>query len=253
MNFFAYHTVAERYARCRPYFHPLVMDRIWKYLGLNERLEQALDVGCGTGQSTLALRMLAHSVIGVDISAAMLAEAPSEIGIRYMEAPAEEIPLPDGSIDLITTSLAFHWFDQERFLAEAQRLLKPAGWLIIYNNGFGGQMKGNPTYERWNHEVYLTRYPSPPRNTQPLTAENALRFGLDFVHREHYQNEVSFTAEELAAYLTTQSNVIAAVEQGRETIEEVYTWLLNEIQPLFTISPATFLFGGYIWYLKNDR
>jgi ubiquinone/menaquinone biosynthesis C-methylase UbiE len=252
MNFFSVHRAAERYARCRPYFHPLVTERIWKQLGLERPLDNALDVGCGTGQSTTALRTLAHSVVGVDISAAMLAEAPNEPGIRYVEAPAEAIPEADESFDLITTSLAFHWFDQEKFLGEVQRLLKPGGWLVIYNNGFSGQMKENPAFEGWSNEVYLTRYPSPPRNSQPLTAESAQKFRLDFAHREHYQNDISFTAEELAAYLTTQSNVIAAVEQGSETVEEVYGWLLDQVQPFFVVSPATFLFGGYIWYLRSS-
>lgn len=55
------------------------------------------------------------------------------------------------------------------------------------------------------------------------------------------------------AYLTTQSNVIAAVEQGSESIEAVYQWLAAELSPFFTAESATFAFGGYVWYLQKEK
>ena len=253
MNFFAQASAAERYSRYRPYFHPVVIERIHAYLSLKTQVAQALDVGCGTGQSTWALKRLAKSIVGVDISASMLAQAQASPQIRYLTAPAEAIPLPNESCDLITSSLAFHWFERERFLAETQRLLKPRGWLIIYNNGFLGQMVENPAFTHWHNEVYLPRYPSPPRNAQPLTADQASSFGLDFPHQELYQNQVTFSVEEVAAYLTTQSNVIHAVEQGAERLQAVYAWLVETISPLFAAQSARFAFGGYIWYLCNSR
>lgn len=44
---------------------------------------------------------------------------------------AEELPFPDGSVDLITAASAAHWFDQSRFLAEASRVLKPRGCMAL--------------------------------------------------------------------------------------------------------------------------
>lgn len=251
MNFFAHQTAAERYARWRPYFHPLVIEQIKTYLQSTEPVAQAVDVGCGTGQSTLALKAIAQAIIGVDLSPAMLAVAPQDPALRYIEAPAEAIPLPAGQTDLLTTSLAFHWFDQARFLAEAHRLLKAQGWLVIYNNGFAGQMQGNPAFAQWSRQTYLARYPSPPRQQQALTVEEAHVAGFHFAHQTRYENEVEFTAEELAAYFTTQSNVIAAVEQGKENLADVYAWLVTELTPLFHSAKATFIFGGYIWYLQK--
>ncbi|MFN8493774.1 MAG: class I SAM-dependent methyltransferase [Caldilineaceae bacterium] len=251
MNFFGYQSAAERYAHYRPYFHPLVIEQIKLYLQLVEPVAQAVDVGCGTGQSTFALKAIARSIIGVDLSAAMLAAAPQDPAIQYIEAPAEAIPLPAASADLLTTSLAFHWFDQPRFWAEAQRLLKAQGWLVIYNNGFAGQMKENPAFAQWSNQIYLNCYPSPPRHQQPLTVEEAQVAGFHFAHQTRYENEVEFSVEELAAYLTTQSNVIAAVEQGKENWAEVYSWLVGELTPFFVTDKATFTFGGYIWYLQK--
>jgi hypothetical protein len=147
--------------------------------------------------------------------------------------------------------LAFHWFNQERFLAEARRVLKDKAWLIISNNGFTGQMIENPTFEKWIIQVYERQYPSPPRNSAPMAAEIAQQHGFNFAHEESYQNEVHFTVEQLSAYLITQSNVIAATEQGKERIEDVYLWLNEEMKSFFPNENATFTFGGYIWYLQK--
>lgn len=47
------------------------------------------------------------------------------------EGTAEELPVPDGSVDLLTASSAAHWFDQSRFLAEANRVLKVGGCVAL--------------------------------------------------------------------------------------------------------------------------
>lgn len=70
-NAFAHVTAAERYAHSRPYYHPVVVDQIRQTLRLHAPVHRALDVGCGTGQSTLALLELAQEVVGVDPSPAM--------------------------------------------------------------------------------------------------------------------------------------------------------------------------------------
>lgn len=250
MNYFAHRTAAERYARGRPYFHPLVIEKIRDFINLGGPVPLALDVACGTGQSALALTALAADVVATDISPDMLALAPAHPQIRYVEAPAEHLPLKSHSANLITVSLAFHWFDRERFLAEAHRVLSPGGWLVIYNNGFEGRMNENPEFAHWNSETYVTRYPTPPRHNQPFTDEDARSHGFAFSKRESYTNEIAFSPERLACYLMTQSNVIAAVEQGSEAPEDVYVWLLDSVKPLFPTATATFPFGGEIWYLR---
>jgi ubiquinone/menaquinone biosynthesis C-methylase UbiE len=228
----------------------LVIKKIWDFLGLREPVPLALDVACGTGQSTVALKEIASQVVGTDISQEMLARAPREAGVRYVEASAEDLPFADGFFQLITVALAFHWFDRSRFLAEASRVLEPSGWLVIYDNGFFGEMKENPRHERWYRENYLVRYPSPPRNKEPLTDDECRSHGLRLVEWESYTNEVSFSAEELASYLMTQSNVTAAVEDEGENPESVREWLVESVAPMFGKPRGTFRFSGTIEYLQ---
>jgi len=249
MNYFAHSTAAERYARSRPYFHPLVVERIRSFLRLERPVPMALDVACGTGLSTSALTELAESVIATDISPEMLTQAPVHERIRYAVAPAEKLPLEPESVDLITVALAFHWFNRTGFLAEARRVLRRDGALVVYNNGFYGRMHENPAFADWNRDNYLTRYPVPPRNDRPFTDDEATDAGFTFAGRERYANDIAFSPDQLAQYLLTQSNVIAAVEQGSESLEAVHAWLLETVTPLFPSPTATFAFGGEIWFL----
>lgn len=248
MNYFAQPEAARRYAHSRPYFHPLVVRRIAERTGLRGR---ALDVGCGTGQSTIALAAIAREVVGTDISAEMLREAPRTQGVFFLVADAHRLPFADASFALLTVSMAFHWLDRARFLAEAKRVLGAGGWLVIYNNFFFGTMEENEEFARWHREVYLARYPSPPRASQPLAAAEAARHQFTFHAPEDYTNTVSFSAEELAGYLTTQSNIIAAVEQRGETFEQAEAWLADELSKLFPAPRCAFRFGGHIWLLQS--
>lgn len=49
---------------------------------------------------------------------------------------AEELPFPSSSVDLLTASSAAHWFDQSRFQAEANRVLKPQGCIALVDFTF---------------------------------------------------------------------------------------------------------------------
>jgi SAM-dependent methyltransferase len=251
MNFFAYPTAAERYANGRPFFHPLAIKKIQAICCERGRIGMALDVGCGTGQSTFALLKVADNIVGVDSSAEMLSHAKQHARIRFVEARAEQMPFADTTFGLITVALAIHWFDQEKFFRESKRLLQRGGWLVIYNDGFTGRMEGNDSYEKWNREEYLARYPTPPRNSRPMDEIDASEYGLVPSGSDEFNHEVEFTPEQLVGYLVTQTNVISAVETGKEDLHSVMSWLLNSVRPLFTNAKERFSFSCQIRFLKR--
>ncbi|MDD2237437.1 MAG: class I SAM-dependent methyltransferase [Kiritimatiellae bacterium] len=251
MNPFVHSTAAQRYAQARPYYHPVAIGLVKAFLPLDWPVRRALDVACGTGLSCVALKELAGQIVGTDNSLEMIAEASSDPAIQYLHAPAEDQPFPNGHFDLITVSSAFHWFDRVEFLAEANRLLPMNHWLVIYTNWFEGKMKGNPKFGAWMKSSYLERYPCPPRHWSSLTEAEAETGGFCFVGNETYSNDISFTIEGLTNYLTTQSNIIAAVEDDRESLSDVRDWLKSSFGSMFGAEEETFDFGGTIWYLKK--
>lgn len=94
-----------------------------------------IDVGTGTG---LVAREAAHlvgpqgSVLGVDPSAAMLANAPATNGVRLAVGRAESIPAPDASADFVSLGYALrHISDVSVAFREFLRVLRPGGRLCL--------------------------------------------------------------------------------------------------------------------------
>ncbi|HKC63431.1 MAG TPA: class I SAM-dependent methyltransferase [Pyrinomonadaceae bacterium] len=253
MNLFSPKSAARRYREGRFYFHPIVIERIRKFLSLSEPLTIALDVGCGTGLSSIALKELSRLVVGVDASVEMVALADKEPRVEYLVSRAEELPFKDGVFEMITLSQAFHWLDKERFFAEARRVLCSAGSLIFYDHYFSSEMEDNPEFRSWFQANYLKRFPSPPRGSLAFTTEDSDEGGFQLQGQESLQNSLSFTVEGLVNYLLSHSNVIAAVEFGNEEIDEVRLWLTESIKPLFDgLNEASFIFNAPIWFLQKS-
>ncbi|MCY3801291.1 MAG: class I SAM-dependent methyltransferase [Chloroflexi bacterium] len=245
-------SAAWRYARGRPYHQDVVIERVKARLNLDGKLDRALDVACGTGLSCIALKGIAKKVCGFDISVEMLEQAERNERIDYAVCPAERLAMGDAAIDLVTVSSAFHWFDRDVFLAEAKRVLRPLGWLVIYNSFFFSRMKENADFGTWFTSTHLKEFPTPPRDNRRFDEDDAERAGFTFVEREWYTNDVSWDASQLVDYLLTQTNVSAVVEDGSRTLEEVREYLVREIGPFFPATGrGTFEFGGPIWYLRS--
>jgi ubiquinone/menaquinone biosynthesis C-methylase UbiE len=252
MNYFDPKSAAERYAKGRPYFHPQVIEKIKAYLAPVEPFERAIDVGCGTGLSTIALKEIAHQIAGTDISAEMIALAPADPQIIYYIAPAEELPVKDNDFDLMTLSSVFHWIDRSKFFKEARRVLRSKSWLVVYDNYFTAHMVENTAFQAWFQDTYIKKYPTPPRNRVDFGVEDSAKEGFHFLKQEQYQNSIKYSLKTLIDYLVTQSNIIAAVEGGNQTMDDVSKWLTESIQPIIgERTEATFIFGGPIWYLRK--
>jgi len=96
-----------------------------------------LDVGCGTGRLLRAARERWPNarLVGVDPSAGMVRAGSALTPADLHVAGAEEIPLPDRSIDLAFSTIAFHhWSDPERGLREIARVLRPGGGFVLIDN-----------------------------------------------------------------------------------------------------------------------
>src|SRR5438552_1476833 len=94
-----------------------------------------------TGAVILVVPALAaEAVDAIDVSYEMIEAAEPHPTVCYHVVAAEHIPFREKHFDLATVALGFHWFDQDGFLAETARVLKPGAWLVIYTNWFSGEM-----------------------------------------------------------------------------------------------------------------
>jgi ubiquinone/menaquinone biosynthesis C-methylase UbiE len=100
-----------------------------------------IELGCGTAYFGAWLKKLgARRVVGVDITPAQLATAREMnaefgLGLEFIEANAERVPLPDASFDLAFSEYgASIWCDPYLWIPEAARLLRPGGELLFMRN-----------------------------------------------------------------------------------------------------------------------
>jgi demethylmenaquinone methyltransferase/2-methoxy-6-polyprenyl-1,4-benzoquinol methylase len=103
---------------------------------------RALDLCCGTGDMTLALRRRAAGgarLCGVDFSHPMLERAYAKSAdprMGWIEADALQLPFADGSFDLVTAAFGFrNLADYDAGLREIVRVLKPGGECGILDFG----------------------------------------------------------------------------------------------------------------------
>ena len=129
--------------------------------------ERVLDLGCGTGHSTLALAARAAEVVGLDLTDALLAQAQrlarerGAANVRFERGDAEAPPYPDASFDVVTSRVsAHHYAHPERAVQEAARLLRPDGRLVISDS----VSPEDPAQDTFLNAIELLRDPSHVRN-----------------------------------------------------------------------------------------
>ncbi|MFN2625159.1 MAG: class I SAM-dependent methyltransferase [Mycobacteriales bacterium] len=242
---------AAAYAAARPDYHPLAQRTLVQLVGLRGPASVALDIGCGTGMSTRALRNIADRVIAVDASPAMLRAAQPIRGVVFVNGIAERLPVGTNTCDLAISAAAFHWFDAAPAYAELHRVLRAGGALAVYTDFFSGEIDDHPAFTDWLRTIYLANYPTPPRSPA-FDAEQARAAGFEPVGDVDFENEFAMTAAHLADYMLTQSNATSALDRGAITRDDLRAWLLTQFRPLLPDSAAvTARFRGHVWCARK--
>lgn len=114
-------------------------DRILNRARVGPR-DRVVDVGTGTGLLALGVAATADQVQAVDISPAMtgyLRRQADRLGLDNIEpitATAIDLPLPDASATVVVSNYVYHHLsnaDKESGIAEAFRVLRPGGRLVV--------------------------------------------------------------------------------------------------------------------------
>lgn len=129
---------AENYRKFRPGYPPALYSYLNEDAGLSTNAIIA-DLGSGTGILSQLFLDRGHQVYGIEPNDAMRKAAEEDLAslpnFTSLSGRAEEIPLPDASVDFVIAGQAFHWFNPAATKVEVARILKaskPAA--IIWNN-----------------------------------------------------------------------------------------------------------------------
>jgi len=124
----------DDYEAARPSYPPDAVAWFVEHLGI-ERGRRVADLAAGTGKFTRLLAPSGAWLVGIEPVAGMrdhfrrvLPEVP------VIAATAEQLPLADACLDAMLVAQAWHWFDHDRAIAEARRVLAPGGRLgLVWN------------------------------------------------------------------------------------------------------------------------
>ena len=226
---------AAAYAEHRPDYAEAAVRWALEPVG-DRRPVRVADIGAGTGKLTAALVGLGADVTAVEPDPQMLAELQRAMPeVRSAPGSAEEIPLPDASVDAVLAGQAMHWFDMDRAMPEIARVLRPGGVLAglwnVDDDRVGwvadlaemSKRKASITLLRWRDTAGRSR------EQRLLEAGSGLFHAAEEGEFGHGQVR---TADSLLATIATHSHLLVMDEAER-------TGLLAQVRDFLRTQPET--------------
>ncbi|SNT66121.1 Methyltransferase domain-containing protein [Asanoa hainanensis] len=204
--------VAVQYDRFRPPYPRAALE--WAVGAPAPR--RVVDLGAGTGILTRGLIAAGYEVTAVEPDPEMRAQlAAATDGRTALPGSAEDIPLPDGSVDAVIAGQAYHWFDPDLAHAEAARVLRPGGY-------FAAVWNLRDAREPWVAALDVITTAAGDREHDRPTS-----FGAAYAAVEHqeFTHETSLTSAQLVEMMTTRSYYLTAEPDVRKRFEAELTKL----------------------------
>ena len=120
------------------------------------KADLVVDLGCGTGISTIPWIRYAAKIIGIDPSEDMLKVAEiqsSHSNITYQKGYGNNTDIGDGQVDIVSCATSVHWMEPKTSIAEIHRILRKGGVFAA----FGPQVPFLPL-EHWELAVAFNKF-----------------------------------------------------------------------------------------------
>ncbi len=210
---------ANRYADYRPHYPSALFD----YLAtLVPQGSLVWDCACGNGQATIDLAARFGRVIATDASAEQIASAAPHPRVEYRVATAESSGLADESIGLLTVAQAMHWFNLDRFFAEAKRVLVRDGVLAVWAYGVNN-VEGEAVNELvQDYYANIVGPYWPPERTLVEEGYRTIPFPLVEISAPTIDMETHWDLDALLGYFSTWSATNRFIKaKGHNPLEEL--------------------------------
>lgn len=195
---------AVLYDEVRPrYPEPLVED-IVRLSGIPQR-GRILEIGCGTGQATLAFARRGYAITCVEPGERLAALAERNLapypGATVRRGLFEDCPLPEGSFDLAISATAIHHVRSDVRYAKTAKVLRPAGTIALFWNWPG---TWEPELRRRVDQAYRQHYPDGAQDWEAWPLERRIA-----VHRAEIQASGCFGDVDVRQYPWTPAYTVA--------------------------------------------
>ena len=209
------------YHRGRPRWPEAVVEAATAGLARDDRV---VDLGAGTGQLTHALVRRFVQVTAIEPLAELRHLLRTELpDVDLREGIAESLPLDDGSAEAMFVAEAFHWFDWQRALAEAARVLTEGGRLVLLWDVPAGPWEPELGDDVRNLVRAAIRSGGEPGESRYLRGEWRRAFERSaFEPLEEQQIEYVFEAsqEGLVSYILSTSSIAGLPEAERQALRD---------------------------------
>ena len=247
---------AALYAKYRPELPQSIIERILEFMKKrNSDFMYAVDVGCGNGQSTYGFGKHFTNVVGVDTSLSQITEAKlanKAENVKFEVGDGENIPLPDNSIDLISTCMAVHWFDLPTFFKECNRVLKQNGCMLICGHTdpvfYPKFVDGKATQSEFQQRAkipfqnLLSNYTFHKRVSHLYNHYSEIFETLNAREKEHekdIEHKTEMSLNDFLCYLSTWSpyqNFVQEQKENKEQSEDVLDVFAAELKRSWNIA-----------------
>ena len=219
--------VAALYDRVRPEYSQESLDRAQEALALDSSAH-VLDLAAGTGRLTHELAKRFARVVSVEPDDAMRAFIAHP---EVLAGTAEEIPLPDSSVDAVFVGEAFHWFDGPRAVAEITRVAD--GLAVLARSwGIGEEPELLPQPFRNDLDEVWRRF-HPPREVDDFPD---WRGAIDADGEAEFVDRVAISGRDLVDLHMTGSTVASISEDERAAIAERAYPLMDDAYELRVVT-----------------
>jgi ubiquinone/menaquinone biosynthesis C-methylase UbiE len=203
--------LVEAYAKGRKVHADIVYNWLQKHV---KKEKAVLDLGCGTGISTIPLFSRFDEVRGCDHDPKMLAIAKKDpkYAAFFDEGSAYKLPYKDKKFGAVTMFASFHWFSDKEALAEISRVLEDDGFVYIV------ERNGNPGFSdearKMVSSIVGPSYVKSKENYNPVEA--LTQNGFKIVDITEFATEDTFTVEEALQYFQSRSDWKYVKKAGKE-------------------------------------
>jgi len=124
-NITAYH-----YSAYRPALHLPILESCLE----GKYFEKGLDIGCGTGHSSIALANFCNEIVGLEPSSDMLSKTIFDKKVNYLHWDAKKkLPFPNFYFEIVTLAGSWYYGQSQYLLDEITRVTRSGGKVLLYD------------------------------------------------------------------------------------------------------------------------
>jgi SAM-dependent methyltransferase len=236
-----------------PWFLPMYR-KVLEHLNLSQK-HLLLDAGCGSGLFTYMARQTGADVIGIDAATGLLEVAKQRNPeTTFLEEDLEAIPFEENSFHVVAGFNSFQYAGNfEKALAEAARILKPRGRLVL-------GIWDKPEFSDATHVLKAigTLLPPPPPGTPGPFAlsehgriESSLKsVGLKLTYKTAVSCPFLYAslADGIKSFMGTGPAASAINNTNRETVDNT---IAEALQPFGIVDGLYFLQNQFLVFIAE--